>query len=67
MTKGLKFILTTLAASALLFWRAEAQVADYGEANGVFSFEESHTPVTAGKGSTVSVSDWHAKLGSHSL
>ena len=67
MTKGLKFILTILAASALLSWRAEAQVADYGEANGVFSFEQSPAPVTAGKGSTVSVSDWHAKLGSHSL
>lgn len=67
MTKGLNFILTILAASALLSWRAEAQVADYGEANGVFSFEQSPAPVTAGKGSTVSVSDWHAKLGSHSL
>ena len=67
MTKGLKFILTLLAASALLSWRAEAQVADYGEASGVLSFEESPAPATAGKGSAVSISDWHAKLGSHSL
>ena len=50
MTKGLKFILTLLAASALLSWRAEAQVADYGEASGVLSFEESPAPATAGKG-----------------
>ena len=67
MHKGLRIIFIILAASAILSWDAEAQVADYSEVNGVLSFEESTEKVTAGKNSTVSISDWHAKLGSHSL
>ena len=56
-----------LAATVILSWNAVAQVADYGIQNGILSFEESHAPVIAGKGSSLSVSDWHAKLGNKSL
>ena len=57
----------TLAASALLCGRSEAQVADYGQANGVLSFEKGTAPASGSRGSELSVSDEHAKLGVNSL
>ena len=56
-----------LAASVLLCGRAEAQVADYGLANGVMSFEDGTAPAVCSKGSELSVTDEHAKLGNQSL
>ena len=47
--------------------RAEAQVADYGIENGILSFEKSTEYVACSKGSSVSTSAEHAKLGTHSL
>ena len=57
----------TLAASVLLCGRSEAQVADYGIANGVLSFEEGTAPAVCSKGSELSLSSEHAKLGANSL
>lgn len=62
-----RFLTTILAASALLSWSAEAQVADYGEDNGVISFEKGTSPASASRGGMLSISDEHAKLGNHSL
>ena len=62
-----KVITTIIAASALLPWKAEAQVADYGRDNGVISFENSTENAIAGKGSRLSISDEHNKLGHNSL
>ena len=56
-----------LAASVLLAGRMEAQVADYGLANGILSFEESSFPVHCSKGSGISISSEHSKLGQKSL
>ena len=56
-----------LAASVLLSGRAEAQVVDYGQANGVLSFEEGTSPATCTKGSGLNISQEHSKLGTHSL
>ena len=67
MNRTKKNILSILAASVLLCGSAEAQVADYGRANGIISFEENTDPVLPGKGSQLSVSKEHAKLGSQSL
>ena len=57
----------TLAASVLLCGRSEAQVADYGIADGVLSFEEGTAPAVCSKGSELSLSSEHAKLGANSL
>lgn len=67
MSSGKTSILLTLAASVLISLSAEAQVVDYGEDNGILSFEESTSPALAGKGSSLSVSTEHAKLGQTSL
>lgn len=67
MNRTKRNILSILAASVLLCGSAEAQVADYGRANGIISFEENTDPVLPGKGSQLSVSKEHAKLGSQSL
>ena len=56
-----------LAASVLLTGSMEAQVADYGPANGILSFEESSFPVHCSKGSGISLSSEHSKLGQKSL
>lgn len=56
-----------LAASVLLTGSMEAQVADYGPANGILSFEESSFPVHCSKGSGISISSEHSKLGQKSL
>ena len=58
-------ISTVLVASALL--RAEAQVVDYGMSNGVFSFEETTDCISTSKHSSITISDNHSKLGTHSL
>lgn len=62
-----KYTLLTgiLVASSLL--SVEAQVVDYGQANGVFSFENDLEGVTASNHSYVSISDEHSKLGYKSL
>ena len=62
------FLLTIiLAASVLLAGRMEAQVADYGLANGIMSFEDSPFPAQGSKGSRLSISGEHSKLGYKSL
>ena len=55
MNRTKRNILSILAASVLLCGSAEAQVADYGRANGIISFEENTDPVLPGKGSQLSV------------
>ena len=67
MNFAAKVITTLIAASALFSLRAEAQVADYGSGNGIFSFESGTESAYSGKGSSLSISDEHYKLGSHSL
>ena len=62
-----KVITTIIAASVLFSVRAEAQVADYGSNNGIISFEEGTENAHAGKGSCISVSNEHNKLGQSSL
>ena len=56
-----------LAASVLLCGRSEAQVADYGMVNGVISFEDGTAPAVCSKGSRLTTSNEHAKLGTQSL
>ena len=65
----IKYFVSTiiLAASVLLSGRMEAQVVDYGLANGVLSFEDGTDPVQCSKGSALSVSQEHSKLGTSSL
>ncbi len=46
---------------------AAADVVDYGPDRGVLSFEKDTSPVVPGRGSSVSLSTCHYKLGSHSL
>ena len=67
MKSRFRFLIILLAASALFWSRAEAQVADYGKENGVFSFENGPAPAMASKGSVLSISKDHNKLGEHSL
>ena len=56
-----------LAASVLLSGRSEAQVVDYGLKNAVLSFEDSVDPAICSKGSELSISQEHNKLGMSSL
>ncbi|MBO5941944.1 MAG: sugar lyase [Bacteroidales bacterium] len=65
----IKYFVSTiiLAASVLLSGRMEAQVVDYGLANGVLSFEDGTAPAQCSKGSALSVSQEHSKLGTSSL
>ena len=65
----IKYFVSTiiLAASVLLSGRSEAQVVDYGLANGVLSFEDGTAPAQSSKGSALSVSQEHSKLGISSL
>jgi len=58
-------IIFFLAASSL--FSVEAQVVDYGQSNGVFSFEENTEEVTSSNRSLSRISDKHSKLGHHSL
>ena len=67
MNRTFRLLYVLLAASVLFTLRAEAQVADYGRENGIFSFENDTETATAGKGSRLSVSDEHNKLGHKSL
>ena len=57
----------SLLACCLFAYGVEAQVVDYGQANGVFSFENDTEGVTASSHSSVSISDEHSKLGHKSL
>lgn len=65
----IKYFVSTiiLAASVLLSGRSEAQVVDYGLANGVLSFEDGTDSAQCSKGSALSVSQEHSKLGISSL
>ena len=65
MNKPILLIILLLAASSL--FSAEAQVVDYGKANGVFSFEDDLAELSCSKRSALSISDSHSKLGSKSL
>ena len=65
MNKPILLIILLLAASSL--FSAEAQVVDYGQKNGVFSFENDTEGVTATKRSVLSISEDHSKLGHKSL
>ena len=56
-----------LLICCLLASGVKAQVVDYGQLNGVFSFEKDVESTTASKCSVLSISDEHSKLGSHSL
>ena len=57
----------TLLACCLFAYGVEAQVVDYGQANGVFSFEQDIEGVTVSSRSSVSISAEHSKLGHKSL
>ena len=57
----------SLLACCLFAHGVEAQVVDYGQANGVFSFENDVEGVTTSNRSSVSVSGEHSKLGHKSL
>ena len=59
-------IISYVLAASVLF-SAEAQIVDYGQSNGVFSFENSTEGLTGSKHSVLSISDEHAKLGGKSL
>lgn len=65
MKKPILLIILLLAAS--LLFSMEAQVVDYGIANGVLSFEDGVSPAEASKCSRLSVSNEHSKLGTSSL
>ena len=54
-------------ACCLFAFGVEAQVVDYGQSNGVFSFENDTENATCSKSSALSISEAHSKLGSHSL
>ena len=60
-------ILISMMLVASSLFSVEAQVVDYGQANGVFSFEDSIEGLTWSKYSVLDISDEHAKLGSNSL
>ena len=65
MKKPILLIILSLAAS--LLFSLEAQVVDYGIANGVLSFEDGVSPAEASKCSRLTVSNEHSKLGTSSL
>ena len=65
MKKPILLIILSLAAS--LLFSMEAQVVDYGIANGVLSFEDGVSPAEASKCSRITVSNEHSKLGTSSL
>ncbi len=66
MTRN-RYIFILVIAALLFSAGASAQVVDYGPERGVLSFEESVSPALPGKGSSLSVSPLHYKLGTHSL
>ena len=63
----LKNAIISIVLAASVLYGAEAQVVDYGQANGVFSFEETTEGFTCSKRSQLSVSSDHFKLGCKSL
>lgn len=65
MNRPVLLIILSLAAS--LLFSLEAQVVDYGIANGVLSFEDGVSPAEASKCSRLTVSNEHSKLGTSSL
>ena len=67
MTSKFRNLIILLAASVTLNQVAEAQVANYGIANGILSFEKDTEYVACGNGSSISISQEHSKLGTHSL
>ena len=67
MISTVRNLIISLAASVTFNQVAEAQVANYGIANGILSFEKDTEYVACGNGSSISISQEHAKLGTHSL
>ena len=67
MISTVRNLIILLAASVTFNQVAEAQVANYGIANGILSFEKDTEYVSCGNGSSISISQEHAKLGTHSL
>lgn len=65
MNRPILLIILSLAAS--LLFSMEAQVVDYGIANGVLSFEDGVSPAESSKCSRLTVSNEHSKLGTSSL
>ena len=64
---NLKRSIISFMTCCLFTFGVEAQVVDYGKANGVFSFEDDLTELSCSKHSVLSISDSHSKLGSKSL
>ncbi len=60
-------VLLAFFAALPLSSAVEAKVVDYGRDRGVLSFEEDSSPVVPGRGSAVTISTLHSKLGTHSL
>ena len=67
MISTVRNLIILLAASVTSAKVAEAQVANYGIANGILSFEKNTEYVACGNGSSISTSAEHSKLGTHSL
>ena len=66
MISTIRNLILSLAASVAISVAAGAQVADYGRANGILSFEETVESAPS-EGSLTSISQEHAKLGTYSL
>ena len=62
--RNLIFIVVAFVALQVV---TKATVADYGIANGIISFEKGTGNFTCDNGSSLSISQEHAKLGTHSL
>ena len=67
MISTVRNLIILLTASVTFSKVAEAQVANYGIANGILSFEKDTEYVACDNGSSISISGEHAKLGTHSL
>ena len=64
---NLRKSILSIMTCCLFAYGVEAQVVDYGKANGIFSFEEDYAEVSCSKHSVLSISDEHSKLGHRSL
>lgn len=62
-----RIILTSIFVCCLHIFNVGAQVVDYGQVNGVYSFEEDTEGWSGSKRSVLSISDRHSKLGNRSL
>ncbi|MDE6871125.1 MAG: sugar lyase [Bacteroidales bacterium] len=62
-----QLLLVFIAVALCVPMALKADNVDFHTSRDVLSFEEGTSPVVAGKKSRVSISDYHSKLGSHSL